>query len=290
MAKTVAEGFRVFHSRLTPTKGESEAAKRHRASIEACLKKNFQMRRFFRTGSFGNGTSIRGYSDVDYFARIPGENLKPNSAATLQEVRDVLDARFPNTGVAVRTPAVLVPFGTDASESTEVVPADFIEADNKGFYIYEIADGTGGWMRSSPDAHNAYVRDADQELGRKVKPLVRFLKAWKYIKNVPILSFYLELRATKYASAEQYIIYSIDVKNILSQLWDCQLATMQDPMGISGYIYPCSTEAKKSDALSRLETALKRAEEARAAEDNDNIEDAFYWWNLVFGGSFPAYG
>ena len=290
MAKTVEEGFRVFHSRLTPTKGESEAAKRHRASIEACLKKNFQMRRFFRTGSFGNGTSIRGYSDVDYFASIPGENLKPNSATTLQEVRDVLDARFPNTGVAVRTPAVVVPFGTDSSESTEVVPADFIEKDNKGFYIYEIADGTGGWMKSSPDAHNAYVRDVDQKLGGKVKPLVRFLKAWKYIKNVPILSFYLELRVTKYASAEQSIIYSIDVKNILSQLWDCQLAAMQDPMGISGYIYPCSTEAKKSDALSKVETALKRAEKAREAEDNDNIEDAFYWWNLVFGGYFPAYG
>jgi len=58
MAKTVKEGFRIFHSRLTPTGGESEAAKSHRASIEACLKKNFEITRFFRTGSFGNGTSI----------------------------------------------------------------------------------------------------------------------------------------------------------------------------------------------------------------------------------------
>lgn len=114
---------------FTPTGGESEAAKSHRASIEACLKKNFEIIRFFRTGSFGNGTSIRGYSDVDYFASIPTKNLKQNSDATLRAVRDALDARFPNTDVAVRTPAVLVPFGMDTSESTEVVPVDFIKKD-----------------------------------------------------------------------------------------------------------------------------------------------------------------
>jgi len=118
MVTTVEAGFREFHGRLTPTGGESQAAKDHRASIEACLEENFEIMRFFRTGSFGNGTSIRGYSDVDYFASIPTKNLKSDSDATLRQMRDVLDARFPHTGVAVRTPAVLAPFGTDASEST----------------------------------------------------------------------------------------------------------------------------------------------------------------------------
>ena len=69
--RTVDQGFRAFLQRLTPTTGESTAAKTHRASIETCLKNNFGMTRFFRTGSFGNGTSISGYSDVDYFAEIP---------------------------------------------------------------------------------------------------------------------------------------------------------------------------------------------------------------------------
>jgi len=289
MAKTVEEGFRTFHGRLTPTRGESEAAKRHRASIEACLKKSFEITRFFRTGSFGNGTSMRSYSDVDYFASIPTKNLKRNSDATLRAVRDALDALFPDTGVAVRTPAVLVPFGTDASESTEVVPADFVEKDKNSYHIYGIADGAGAWTRSSPDAHNAYVAHIDDKLGTKVKPLVRFLKAWKYYRNVPISSFYLELRVAKYASGEKSIVYSIDVKNVFKVLWDNQLAAIQDPMGISGYIYPCSTDAKKSDALSKLETALERAQKARDAEEAKEIHDAFYWWNLVFAEEFPAY-
>ncbi len=90
MAKNIDEGFRKFHGMLLPTHEESQAAKSHRASIEACLKKNFGMTRLFRTGSFGNGTSIRGYSDVDYFACIPTEHLKPHSFTTLQDVHTKL--------------------------------------------------------------------------------------------------------------------------------------------------------------------------------------------------------
>ena len=289
VAKTVEDGFQEFHRRLTPTGGETQAAKNHRTSIEACLKNNFEITRFFRTGSFGNGTSIRGYSDVDFFASIPAKNLRQNSATTLREVRNALDVRFPNTDVHVDSPAVVVPFGTDASESTEVVPAKFIEKDRAGNHIYEIADGDGGWMRSSPDALNSYVDEIDSKLGGKVKPFIRFLKAWKYYRNVPIGSFYLVLRVAKYASQESSIVYSKDVRNILRWLSDNQLPALQDPKGISGYIYPCASEAKKTDALSKLETAFTRADKARDAEKAGKISEAFSWWSLLYDGKFPAY-
>jgi hypothetical protein len=153
-----------------------------------------------------------------------------------------------------------------------------------------MADGKNGWMKSSPDAHNAYVTHHDKKLGNKVKPLVRFLKDWKLFRNVPISSFYLELRVASYASKESSIVYSIDVKKILKILWDKNLAAIQDPMGVSGYIYACSTDAQKADALSKLKRALARAENARTAESEKKIRDAFYWWDQVFAGKFPAYG
>lgn len=289
MTKTIDEGFREFHGTLTPTRGESQAAKSHRVSIEACLKSNFEMNRFFRTGSFGNGTSIRGYSDVDYFACIPAKNLKENSVTTLQEVRKVLIERFQDTIISIRTPAVKVRFGTDASESTEIVPADFIKRDKDGNHIYDIPDSNGGWMRSSPDAHNNYVDEVDKKLGGKVKALVRLLKAWKYYRCAPICSFYLEMRVAKYASQEDFIDYSWDVRNILKWLCNSQLAALKDPKGISGYISPCSSEAQKSDALSKLETAFKRADNAREAEKAGKISDAFDWWDLVYAKNFPSY-
>ena len=288
--RTVTQGFTDFLRTLTPTTVESQAAKNHRASIKTCLESNFNMTRFFRTGSFGNGTSISGYSDVDYFAEIPTCKLKENSTTTLGEVRDALKRRFPNTGVRVSCPAVLIPFGTDAKESTEVTPANYIEdTEEDGYRVYKIPNCSGGWMRSSPSAHNAYVRGVDEDLNGKVKPLIRFIKAWKYYQNVRISSFYLELRVAKYAAGESSIVYDIDVKRVFSHLHDIQLAQMQDPMGISGYISPCSTQTQLDDAKSKLTTALTRAQKARDAEDEGDTKEAFYWWNRLYASNFPSY-
>ena len=73
-------------------------------------------------------------------------------------------------------------------------------------------------------------------------------------------SFYLELRVTKYAEEMSRIIYDVDLAGIFSRFNDIQLAQMQDPMGISGYIAPCSTETNLGNAKSKLVNALIRAE------------------------------
>jgi len=290
MAKTVDEAFRTFHQRLTPSGTQTEAAKSHRASIEACLHSNFQITRFFQSGSFGNGTTVRGYSDVDRFASIPPDAQRQNSATMLQLVCQTLENRFPKSGVRIDSPAVMVPFGVDVSERTEVIPAYFVRREKEGHQTYKIADGTGGWLLTNPDTHNAYVAGVNDSMGNRVKPLIRFLKAWKFMRDVPIASFYLELRVAKYAASEQSIVYSIDVKRVLKTLWDNQLAALQDPVGISGYIQPCATKGQKEDALNALALALERAEKARTAEMEDRIEAAFYWWDRVFAGNFPTYG
>lgn len=288
MPRSIEEGFDHFLAKLKATAPESAAAKLHRASIEACLQSNFGLKRFVRIGSFGNGTSISGFSDVDYLASIPTSQLKQSSISSLTKVRDALDTRFPRTGVRVNSPAVAVPFGTYRSETTEVVPADYIQEIN-GHKIYEIADGNGDWMRISPDSHNAYVARIDARHSGRVKPLIRFVKAWKFQRSAPISSFYLEMRVAKYAEGETSIVYDIDVKRVLRSLWDNQLARMQDPTGFSGFISPCKTEVQRQDALSKLGTAVVRAEKARYATDLGKIAEAFDWWRLVYDDAFPTY-
>lgn len=292
MAKTVEEGFREFLQKLTPTATETAAAKSHRASVEACLKANFGISRFFRSGSFGNGTSIRGYSDVDYFASIPHSNISHIADDALMEVWEVLDNRFPVTGVAIKRPAIYLPFGTDASESTDVVPAKYEDSDEDDNLIYKIPnpiEGKGGWILASPDAHNNYIDNVNEELSKKVKPLIRFIKAWKYYRNVPIFSFYLEMFVARYAYSEKSIVYSIDIQSILDKLWQNQLSAIQDPIGISGYIYPCVNDAYKEDALSKLLTASIRADKAREAEEKNDIKEAFEWWDKLYDYEFPYY-
>jgi hypothetical protein len=290
MPRTVPEAFRDFLSSLTPSSLESILSTSHRASIEACLKSNYTLKRFFRTGSFGNGTSISGYSDVDYFASLGRDDLSQSSPYTLTRIRDVLDARFPRTGVRVNCPAVMVPFGMVISETTEVVPADYIETSGtKKYVVYEIPDCKGGWMRSSPDAHNDYVRWIDDKLGGKVKPLIRFIKAWKFFRQVPISSFYLELRIAKYARDEPSIMYEYDIQRVLDMLYRNNLADMQDPMGVSGYINACKTEAMYEDARSKLLTASARADKALEAFKKNDFKQAFEYWNLLYAGKFPGY-
>lgn len=288
MPRTLEQGFSDFLVKLRATTAETVATASHRASIEACLRTNFGLNRFTRIGSFGNGTNVSGYSDVDYLACIPTNQLTNSSTYSLNKVRNALVLRFPNMGIGVRCPAVSCPFGEYKSEDTEVVVADYVKDEN-GFKIYEIADGNDGWMQVCPDAHNAYVKYVDDQLGGKVKPLIRLIKAWKFYQSVPISSFYLEMRVAKYASTEKAIIYDIDVKNVLEQLRNNGLAAMQDPMGFSGYIYPCKTQALQVDALSKLNTAATRAEKAWLAKDKNDLKGAFEWWQLLYNDKFPSH-
>ena len=288
MPRTVDEGFRDFIKKLTPSTTETNAAISHRASIQQCIKSNFGLLRFWRTGSFGNGTSISGHSDVDYMASIPFDRLYINSSTSLAALTTTLGTRFPGTGVRTSCPATVIPFGTDARETTEVTPAAFVRVANS-FRVYDIPDCSGGWRRASPDAHNHYVREADQRLSGKVKPLIRFLKAWKYFRAVPISSFYLELRIAKYANAENSILYSTDVERVLALLTSVNLASIRDPMGVSGHVDPCRTDGHLLATRSKLSTALTRAKKARAAERDGRFKEAFEWWNELFANRFPGY-
>jgi len=288
LPRSIEQGFSEFLTKIKATAAETSATVSHRASIEACLKNNFGLSRFTRIGSFGNGTNISGYSDVDYLACLPNASLKQSSDSSLRLVRDALVTRFPNTGVVIRCPTVFCPFGTYKSQYTEIVVAKYLR-EVSGYKVYEIADGSNGWMQICPDAHNAYVDYVDKKHSGKVKPLIRLVKAWKFFCEVPIKSFYLEMRVAKYAAGEPAIVYEIDLKNILTMLRDNDLPALQDPMGIDGYIFPCKTLTLKQDALSKLNSAANRAEKALIAKTNGNIKEAFVWWNHLYNDKFPNY-
>lgn len=292
MGKTIEEGFNTLISWLVPLNSEREKSTNHKSTVNSCLTNNFDCSSLFETGSFGNGTGVRHYSDTDYFAVIPTEKLYENSATTLRLVKEALQTTFWSTnGIVVSCPAVKIPFGVYKSEELEVTPCCYnglIETSLGSFRRYEIPNCDGGWMFSSPRAHNEYVEQHDKRLNRKLKPLIQLIKAWKYYNDVPIMSFYLELRVTKYAEKESVIVYDIDVKNFLKKLQENEIADIRDPMGISGLISCCKSSTQKQNALSKLNTAVTRAEKASVAKVNEKIDDAFYWWNLLFNSEFPS--
>lgn len=292
MAKTLEEGFQKFLESLVPLVSERRIGISHRASVKSSLQKSFGCTSLFETGSFGNKTGIKHFSDTDYFAVCPEQALRSNSSTVLREVKQALQYTFWRTAerIKVNSPAVTVGFGKFASENLEITPCYFhrvIETPVGKKWSYGIPDGSGGWMLSSPAAHNAYVELHNKRLQHKLKPLIRLVKAWKFYQNVPVSSFYLELRITKLLEKKEKINYETDLYGTIKKLYDNELADIRDPMGVSGMVFACRTEQKKKTALSKLATAFSRAGQAYLWKDSD-LNECFGWWKKFYNGKFPS--
>lgn len=290
MTKTISDRFQSFRNRIQSFAGERAKAISHKESIKSCVANNFNCYSLFETGSFGNGTGVRHYSDTDYFAPIPAAALSSNSSTALRKVKEALQYTFPRTeGIAVDSPAVQIPFGQYASETIEVIPCSFSGMSQTpigSFPQYEIPDGNSGWLRASPEAHTRYVKKVDEGLKGKLKPLITFIKGWKYMNNVPLLSFYLELRVTRFMESRIILSYDHAIFQILEELHRVKLAGMLDPMGVSGAIPACIRSGQMDVASSKLYTALTRAEKAYNARAKGNDADAAHYWDLFFGREF----
>jgi tRNA nucleotidyltransferase (CCA-adding enzyme) len=95
LPRSIDQGFSDFLTNIKATAAETSATVSHRSSIKACLENNFGLQRFTRIGSFGNGTNVSGYSDVDYLVCLPTASLKQSSDSSLRLVKDALVSVVP---------------------------------------------------------------------------------------------------------------------------------------------------------------------------------------------------
>ena len=286
--RNVDQAFQVFLERLTPLPSDRQAAARHRQTVERAIEAAMPVRKFRETGSFRHGTGIRGYSDVDLMVSI-GYARPGSSDTALSWVKSALQARFPLSSIHVSRPAVVVGFG-NKTETWEVTPAFFTGRGGQGVSVYDIPGAATGWMDSAPEEHLDYVNECNQisDVAGGAKKLARLAKAWKYYNNVPISSFYLEMRAAQHVASQKSFIPVWDIWQLLNFLDGNQLAGMNDPKEAAGRFYPCSSDAKKADALSKLHTAVTRAQKALNAYREGDQVTSFYYLDLLFGGKFPS--
>ncbi len=288
MARSVREGFDVFLQRLIPTETQRLAKERHRSSVETCLNSRVTVKRYREIGSFTHGTGVRNHADADLLVSLGG--TQPGSSDTaLGWIKTALQAGFPYTSIYIRRPAVVIDFA-GGEERWEITPGFLRSRNNGDPYVYNIPAADRGWMTSAPVEHISYVNSINNTIGiaGAAKKLARLAKAWKYYNSVPISSFYLEMRAAQHMKTQTGWSAVWDICLLLEKLEGHALADMNDPMGITSRFAPCSSAAKKTEALSKLHTGATRARKALDAYNGGTVDTAFYYLDLLFGGQFPS--
>ena len=299
MATNIDDAFEDFASRLTTSNSETAAQAAHRIALEQCLTSSLQMTAFFMSGSFGRATNIRNYSDVDRFAVLPPQHLATPSRATLVSVNAVLRRRFVSTHMLVDPPGIRIDFA-DGEERNEIIPVFEIER-RRDFRIFLMSNRGQDWIKTTPEAYANFVDTVDQAHGNRVKPLIRFVKAWKYFNDFRFISsFYLEVFTTTYAEnlpppAVHRINYPVDLQKIFELLAAHKFSPLPDRFGVGEPLRACVTPFQEAFATNYANGVASSARQANRYVPTAGIHGiwqtraAFAVWYRLYRGHFPAY-
>lgn len=133
-------------------------------------------------GSLGRGTAVSGTSDVDLLFILPHEvfnqfdGYKTNGqSALLQEIKKVLEERYPNTKIRGDGQAVVVDYASKPF-SVDLVPA-FAQSD--GSFKYPDTHYSGSWKRTNPLPEQAACKALFNSTNNEGLHLCNALRIWR---------------------------------------------------------------------------------------------------------------
>lgn len=277
--------------RIQPLDSEISAAKKHLLSIRKRLSTSFEVSKVIKIGSHARGTAVRWYSDLDVLAVLRRKEAKwgsglVSSTTLITNVRDDLDDRYVRTGVRRDQQAVVVGFSSK-DQSLDVVPAIFKRI-QKLRPIYDIPDGSGGWIETSPEAHNNYFTKSNDRSNGKLKKVIQLLKWWKYAReqSIPIQSFHLDLLLASNEICVGVKPYTQCLYEAFKLLADRECRGLRDPVGVAGVVYAAATDAQRVKINNSVNYALDHSKSAILAAKKNDFEEANRQWSLVFNGNF----
>lgn len=288
---TAPDCFQTLIARIAPLQTEIDAAERHIATIHTRLAEAFTLKGFVRAGSYSRGTFIRGGSDVDLFAVVARDDLRwggsyVTSDTALNNFGRELKARFPSTLISRDVHAIVLEFNDC---HVDVVPAFFSGMTAGHQPMYAIPDGSGGWMKTSPAQHNAFIRQRDEASRGKLRRVAQLIKFWRECRSprVPLSSFHIEMVLASENLCLGVKSYGDCVTEVLQGLAQRECRGLQDPLRISGRLPAVKTEARRDPAVASVRYSRDHAKVALRAAALDDHQEACRQWDIVFNGYFP---
>lgn len=286
----VTERFRQLDVALTATNDQVEDASTKVAGILACLNAGYygasSQENGYVVGSWGKRTQIVYTEDVDLLFVVPQATYEKFAAyqsngqsALLQEVKAVLEARYPNTVMRGDGQVVVVGFNT---LTLEVIPA--VSLTNGQYWICDTHNG-GSWRTTDPRAQIYHLDVSDGVTNGNTRRLIRMIKSWKYANNVNIKAFQIELLVVEFMTNYKYSACSLFWYDWILRDFFSYLAGRKN-----GFVWiPGTSEISLlgdawAPAADRASTA---AIQACMYEYVDNVEAAGQLWQSIFGLSIP---
>ena len=131
-------------------------------------------------GSIGRGTAVNGVSDVDIIFDLPPNVYSKFDAystngqsALLQEIKEVILERYPNTAMRGDGQVVVIEFN---KYTIELVPG-FLQSD-RSFKYPDTEDG-GSWKKTDPFPEQEASREKSKETDDNFTHMCNMLRAWK---------------------------------------------------------------------------------------------------------------
>lgn len=272
---------------MNPQFSEPEYAEHNLNTIDRVLKEEMGVDYLIQYGSIGHGTNVEGFSAIDCFAVMPKAKLTADSNQSVSRVRDILISRFPEAEVIEGRPAVKIPFGGRESDKHYVVPA-YLIGEKDGHDIYGIPGPSGRWIQSCPGGHSAWINNLNEKLDKKLRNMIRIVKAWNYLNGQPVWSFYLELGVTEFMKKSASNSFAVDMRNFLNYLCKKELAPFEKSVGTNEYVYATARKDRQI-SLGKIQHSRQMAEKAIENNQKGNISDAYSSWRKVFNFPFPAF-
>lgn len=204
----IGEDFKTFCSSLTVT-NKSDISLRYQA-ITRRLNIDFwstdsSTSHSLYIGSYGRGTAIRYFHDLDVLFEIPisefgryNDYVGNGQSALLQAVKNSIKTTYSSTDVGGDGQVVVVNFSDGMR--FEILPA-FKVSDG---YVYANSHNGGSWKSTNPFAEMDAINYTDSICNANLKQLCRMARAWRREWDVPIGGLLIDTLANNFIKNWEY--------------------------------------------------------------------------------------
>lgn len=240
-------------------------------------------------GSFGRGTAINGFSDLDMLFVLPYEIYQQyntyagnGQSALLQAVRTSMRKTYSSSDIGADGQVVIVSF-TDGI-TFEVVPC-FINTN--GSYTYPDSNSGGSWKVTNPKPEIEAISTGDKKCNGNLKRLCRMARAWKNKWNVPMGGLLIDTFAFKFLegwknSDKSYLYYDWMGRDYFKHLMNQDdTQAFWYAIGSNQLIYRRGNFSYKAKQCYNI--ALEAIE-----KEKDYPYTAKSKWREIYGSQFPS--